>query len=623
MMVTCALALSLSAAVEFEGEVGRVSRVPDPAAAPYSDCGYTFEVRVKGQNGGSPLPRDVVLIATAFTGRKLDPAPRFLPGERVRFTVTAYDDAPDPLRQRQTADDLAAFDSPQYFVDKAERIELFNPDWSADYNPPAETLPAPPAFPFFERTAEAEADRRKFMEEDLVYLRGLRDTLGGGDFAKWNAEVAPRRAAYAAKTVDKWVGNTYFKTGGWAFGGTFEDTASFRAAVLAMNAYLRERNIDLIVIRIPGRAEICADFFDPELKGSIVNPAYYQLQEYLLEHDVEYVDLTRAMVEHRLDHETPYWYFEPGEGHAAEGGCMVVADEITRRIARYHFPETLPADAATVTVDGMYKHAPGNPAFDPAKPIPVTAIHAGGRPLPIAEDGGSPLLLMGDSFFTHPSMRDGATIQHYTAWKSKVVPDLMCRMSAGSGLPRFLSCKGDEYLAPRRVVVWVTKPDTEFSKVIPFLPPVYYSKKELLRSIEGAELAKLDFSVPDGQKVTSFYSGDDGGVFKVVPLKFKDLSEHGSGPAGALTLDVSEYLGKYSHLLVDFHLAWNWTVGCEVSCGKWSDYSYLSLSDYSRRASYLVPLEAGSIKFDYRVVKVLRGLTLTIKRINIYGVEPK
>ncbi len=618
-----ALPFAAFAAIEFEGEVGRVSGIPDPAAAPYADCGYTFEVKVKGQNGGEALARDIVLIATAFTNRKLDSAPRFMPGERVRFVATPFDEAPDALRQRQTADDLAAFESPQYFVDKAERIELFNPDWAADYVPPSETLPEPPAFPFFERTAEAEADRRKCMADDLAYLRGLRDTLGGGDFAKWNAAVAPRREAYAAKTLEKWVGGTYFKTGGWAFGGTFEDTESFRDAVLAMNAYLRARNIDLIVIRIPGRAEICADFFDPELKLSIVNPAYYQLQEYLLEHDVEYVDLTQEMVKHRLDYEAPYWYFEPGEGHAAEGGCKVVAAEISRRIARYHFPETLPSDAKIVTVEGMYRHAPGNPAFDPAKPIPVSAVHVGSRPLPIAEDGASPLLLMGDSFFTHPSMRDGATIQHYTAWRSRVVPDLMCRMSAGSGLPRFLSCKGDEYLAPRRVVVWVTKPDTEFSRVIPFLPPVYYSKKELLRTIEGAELAKLDFRAPDGRKVTSFYSGDDGGVFKVVPLKLKDLSEHGSGPAGTLTLDVAEYQGKYSHLLVDFHLAWNWTVGCEVKCGKWSDYSYLSLSDYSRRADYLVPLEAGKIEFDYRVVKVLRGQTLAIKKINIYGVEPK
>ncbi|MDD4818486.1 MAG: hypothetical protein PHI85_11020 [Victivallaceae bacterium] len=613
--------------IELEGEIGFVSDYPSPEAADYPDCGYSFSLTVKGVgDAGYALPGEIAVIATAFTGRKLSPQAGFERGERVRLKLIPFEEADETLRARQTADQIADVTMPQFFLVGGERVGLFDPVWAADFTPVEnDELPVPPAFPFFERTPAQEAERTRFINEDLAYIDGLLNEIGGGDFSKWNAALKPLREEYGGTVAEKWVGKTWFKTGGWVFGGTFDDTASFRSAVMAMNDYLRSRNVDLIVMRIPGRAEICADLFNPEIRRSVVNPAYYELQKYLLEHDVEYVDLTAAMVARRLEYTAPYWYFEPGEGHAAEGGCRVVASEISRRIARYDLPRDLPAAAELKTIDGMYHYPAGNPDFDPSKPIAVSAVWLNGRPLPIAEDGDSPLLLMGDSYFTHPSMTQGATIQHYTALESRVVPDLLCRMSAGNGLPRFLSRKGDGYLAPRRVVVWVTKPDTVFKKIIPFDPPVYFSRRELLRSISGAELKSLDFSGngPDGAPFAGFYSDEDGGVFKLVPSNLGTLEKNGSGPAGTLKMDVGEFAGKYKYYQVEMRMAWNWTVTCEVSCGDWSDVSFLSLSDYSRRVEYLVPAssEADTIRFDYRMVKVLRGKTMTIKSIKIYGVD--
>ncbi len=613
-------------AIELEGEIGFVSEYPAPEAADYPDCGYSFSVTVKGApDTGCELPEEISVIATAFTGRRLSEQAGFGRGERVRLTVVPFDEADETLRTRQTADQINDVTLPQFFLLEAKRIELFDPVWAADFTPVENLeLPVAPDFPFFERTAAQERERERAIRADLDYIAELVDMVGGGDFAGWNAKLKPLREKYAETVAEKWVGNTWFKTGGWVFGGTFDDTASFRSAVLSLNEYLRSRNIDLIVMRIPGRAEICADLFEPEFRRSIVNPAYYELQRYLLEHDVEYVDLTAAMTAHRLDSVAPYWYFEPGEGHAAEGGCRVVASEIARRIKRYDLPRDLPSGVELKTIDGMYNYPAGNSEFDPSKPIAVTAVWLNGRPLSIAEDGRSPLLLMGDSYFTHPSMTQGATIQHYTALESGTVPDLLCRMSAGNGLPRFLSRKGDRYLAPRRVVVWVTKPDTVFKKIIPFEPPVYFERRELLRTISGEALKELDFSPEaDGAPFCGFYSAVDGGVFNLVPSNLGALDKNGSGPAGKLTLDVAEYAGDYKYFQVEMRMSWNWTVTCEVSCGDWSDVSFLSLSDYSRRVDYLVPAAPGAdkITFNYKMVKVLRGKTMSIKSIKIYGVD--
>jgi len=489
--------------------------------------------------------------------------------------------------------------------------------------PAAVELATPPNFPFFQPSSKAVAERQAAMRKDLAYLQNLLAESGFKSWPDWENYLAPKREFYSKNIQEKWVENTYFKTGGWVFSANFAETESFRNAVLAMNDYLKARNIDLIVLRVPGRAEICADLFNPEFKHSIVSPVYYQLQEFLLRHDVEYIDLTQRVVSERLEAVAPYWYIESGEGHAAEGACKSVARELTERLKRYDFTADLPAETTLATVPGMYNYPSGNPNFDTNTPIPVTVVRCGQKPLPIAEDGKSPILLMGDSYFTHPTMREGGTIQHYLAWELKTIPDLLCRMSAGSGLPRFLSRKGDEYLVPRRVVIWVTKPDTVFKRIVPFAPPVYFSYKAPVASYSGEALKTLNWSDHDGREIRHFYTAEDGGELKIVPLTMNDLTTNGSGPAGQLTFDVKPYAGKFDALQVVMRLGWNWTVTTNITCGNFTDYSYLSLSDYSRKVEYLIDLspDAETLEFDFRSVKVLRGLTLSIKRIDIYGVN--
>ena len=621
VLLFAALLAGSASALELEGEIATVSPYPTPEEAPYPDCHYAFSLTVYGQKEGESVPSEIVVVAPLFRDRTSIPANIFRRGERVRLKLVPFEDAPDEERQIQTADAINSLEAPYFFMLSGSRVELYDPVWSANYTPADGYLPpVEPEFPFFERSQEAESLRAAAMSQDLEYLRNLL-AANGGDWDKWNETIAPLRDKLRKSSHSGWFGDTYFKLGGWAFGGKWEDTASFRQSVLAMNDYLRARNIDLIVLRIPGRAEICADLFFPELEGSVTNPMHYQLQEYFLENDVEYIDLTRRMVAERSEFVQPYWYIEPGEGHAAQG-CRVIARELADRIQRYGIERDLPANAEIVHIPGMYKYPAGHPTFSPDDPIPVESIRINDKPLSIAEDGRSQVLLIGDSYFTHPSMRGGATIQHYFAWESGIVPDLLCRMSAGDGLPRFLSRKGDAYLAPRRVVVWVTKPDTIFHNIIPFEPPTYYRERVLLESISGEALKSLDFKSFDDRPLTSFFADEDGGVFKLVPLN-GSLEKDSSGAAGRLTLDVREHAGSYEYILVVMRFAWNWTARIEAVSGDWSDTSLISLSDYSRRADYLIPLtpDAENIIFNFKSVKVLRGLTLTLRKLELYGVN--
>ena len=259
-----------------------------------------------------------------------------------------------------------------------------------------------------------------------------------------------------------------------------EFNAALRAveSIIEFNAALKSRNIDLLVVLIPGRAHVMTDE-SAEFGSGVATrlfPFYDLLNERLLRADVEALNIHEAMVDAYRTGDGPVYL--RSDMHWAPSGIQVAAKKIGKRLSRYDFirdPEGL--GRRFVEESLSINFGPGTDFRDEldadgqlylAESLDVICVrHIDGSH--VEPDMGSPVLLMGDSFVEFFS-GESADLASYIAAEIGMSIARIDGDAAGPRVPRMLSMKGENYIRGKRVVIlaflesYMFKPSTRWTR---------------------------------------------------------------------------------------------------------------------------------------------------------------
>jgi alginate O-acetyltransferase complex protein AlgJ len=98
------------------GEIVRISRVPQPGSAPYTDCLTFAQIKVTAVEAGHYADPILLVALWGMRNDKWLPAARYGPGDRLRLNLVPLKDADTRVRTVQRSDDTDDFDHLPYFA---------------------------------------------------------------------------------------------------------------------------------------------------------------------------------------------------------------------------------------------------------------------------------------------------------------------------------------------------------------------------------------------------------------------------------------------------------------------------------------------------------------------------
>ncbi len=522
-----------------------VSKLPEPRKTNYQNCFFTSIFAVKGIKKGEKISERLEIVFPGFEKKILSPESEFKAGDKLRIEIVPFESLDLKKKQTQQADEIAELDLDVYFAVKSEIVQDFSVELQAP-SPPQEKknsrdLETTP------RTADGSAEvlRRADIEKDKKYIDDLL-VAHGGSWDKWVQELETFRQEYQkanSSKSEKWVADSFFSAGTAYINKT---GLNFVRDMINFKNYLKQFNIDLIIVRVPFKGEICADLFAQLPPDKVSDPRTLEMIRELLENDVETVYVNPLAVQERTNYPLMFWYQKFSESHPAEGMARTVAKAVAERLKRYN-GLTMPEKGSFSLKDESqspqdFKWPNGNPKFPPNESVRFKAVcDPQGNILQIGyNENRSPILLAGNSFLVYPAIKKGASIPHYLAYESGFVPDILYRDGA-HGIGRFVYKMGEQFLAGRKVLVYVADP-TAFLEQVPELPLTATLKNKKLNPIHTAIYNKtnwktLIFSTPPEQK-TEFIE-DEAGNISLIPKN--NLESGKSGTIAAILPDKEEF----------------------------------------------------------------------------------
>lgn len=454
-----------------------------------------------------------------------------------------------------------------------------------------------------------KAARAEAMARDRAKIAQL--VKDHGSFAAMAEKLAPAYAANneaAKKEAAKWFEDGYFTAGPV---GATPVKSNFVKAMTALDRYLKEQGVDLIVVRVPNRNEAAFGLFSENPLPGECNPYFREVQQQLLDADVEYLDGLEIVQRERGKYPLSYWYTIPKEGHPAEGLSMALADLLAGRLNRYQFPAT--GNYHAVTDTEAYKKVnfpPGNPKYDPAKPYSFAAVRAADNSIPlIGENNGSPLLFISDSYGAYPGVKAGASVPHYLLTRIPHQGDWMYRNGSSQGASTFLYRKGLDFVKNRQAVVLLAHPGNlnGVSEIPPselrFIAP---ERMKAAQTIEGAALEEVARANPEifrylADKKCLVFNEVKWGKQPEPGFKLKLPADALAAPMVALELDYAAH--NYAFVT--------------ASCGDSSQIDVLSNSEKVEKQLFVLHRRGDEIEFK---IKYVSPQTI-IKAIRIYAIR--
>ena len=444
------------------------SPVPDPAKSDYADCLYAAEAKVLEVRSHASVDPAIILMLPAFTKRTLCPEASFKTGQVIDVEIIPQGKANERLRTMQRSDSLTRFDLALYHVlsaqpseRKAESFASRTNDHSvSDAKGGKSDQPVPVKYP---SSPKAAREREAAMARDKATIqKALKDN--GGDWEQWYNHLHEfyydlRNQVDASPEDCLLKGQHYFKQLVYRkYKILCQETEGGDPGPLKMlaslNAQLRARGIDLIVVPFPTKEDVNADIFSSKAPADGWFQPYRQkflLQ--LMEADIEVIDLIQPLRAAR--DRFPFVFYDEDDQHPADGAIQVTAEEIAKRLERYDLldgvqPLNLQLKAAEVektSKRGTFKY--------PATRV----VTADGKPLTVPENAGSPVIIMGDSYTRIPHEYlpggDGCALPMHLSHRFGRMPDQLVRMGGSSQAMRLLAREGGDYLAQRRVLIFV------------------------------------------------------------------------------------------------------------------------------------------------------------------------
>jgi hypothetical protein len=452
-------------------QIVRRSPAPDPKRADYADCLYTAEVKVLDIREGRRLSNEILLVLPAFTKRELQPEAAFTAGQLLDVETIPDESASDKLRTMQRADAIDRFDLPVHFAVHAQPSTRSLEELAALHAAGAEeeklapksslvSSAAPVRYPWSARAAEDRRAAIAASREEI--LKAFREN--GSDWAQWNGKIKPMYADLCdqkdANGSELFKGRLEYQE---LIRGSYDKVCNRGDAdepgplmmLKSLNAQLRARGIDLIVVPFPTKEDVQSEEFSKLApKDGWFEPSRQKFLLQLLDADIEVIDLIQPLRAARQ--RFPYVFYDDDDEHPADGGIQVAAEEISKRLARYDLtgqgtkPLHLHLEPAEVQ-----KPTNRGPRTYPASRV----CREDGTMVSIPENSGSPVIIMGDSYVRIPHQYlaggDGCALPMHLAHKLGIVPDNLVRMGGSSQAMRLLAREGGNYLSNRRALVFV------------------------------------------------------------------------------------------------------------------------------------------------------------------------
>lgn len=459
--------------INLEGIIVNLSALPLPEKSDYPDCNYTAMFQVENiLSQDSSIPEKIVLVIPGFRKRKLLTDSIYSSGQRLKVKIELFDDISETLRQIQQADQINSLDYDYYYLYEGIKIEpigtVVQLPTESRKNALTHSTTSIDINKLTPQRGNADKLRKQAIQKDLARINKLL-SKNGGDFKKWYDNLNDVRREYG-KVIEKkdfkWIGDSYFSLKSWALYKEEYLNYDFVSAMIDYNQYLRDRNIDFIVVRVPSMNEVVGDLFIQSFNNTEFNPYLQKFNKILLENDVETIDLVPPLVKNRFKYPLLFWY-QTTDPHPAEGAGRIIARELTDRLKRYNFKAVKTTTVYLVSTtmfpfrDDIYKcdytWPDGNIKYDTSSAASFLGVFSqDGNVLQINENSGSPVLFIGDSFVDYsPNNIRGGSIPQYFYYESGVLPDKFCRYGGATNLFGELIRKGDSFLVNRRVVIFI------------------------------------------------------------------------------------------------------------------------------------------------------------------------
>ncbi len=473
------------------------------------------------------------------------------------------------------------------------------------------------------RTSAMEQARRETVARDLKHVREMLQAAGpAAEYRqKTQAFFEENQTAFRSGAT-KWVKDAYYAAGPVAQNPRF---GNFAEGILALRDYLKEQNVDLIVIRVPSRHEVAfPHFISGKMIPGMLDPAYLQLAEQLLAADVEYIDGLEAMHLHSAEYPLSYWYMLPREGHPAEGLSRILAPVIAERLARYQLPQT--GEYRLDETADLYRkvsYPDGNPHFPAERQVSAArVIDAAGNVPSIEEINTSPILFVSDSYGAYPGVKAGASIPHYVAQLTGHLPDWLYRSGSSGGTPGFVFRKGEDFLKGRLAVVAICHPGNLFgvygtipSKELRAAP----ERWTVLKKFDAKNWTELPAEPAVGSHDRSFAPLPDGEL-QLWPLK--EGAVNGNG--GRLVFPLSrEERETYRGFAVRLCFGSQCYLTVSVTAGAGAHHEYVSVSDFVPELFLPVAAapETENLTLNFQNVSIRGKTASSLKSVELLGLN--
>ena len=171
--------------------------------------------------------------------------------------------------------------------------------------------------------------------------------------------------------------------------------------LIALNRFLLNNGIHLIVIVWPQPNEVAADLFYPELvkEGQYLDIARVELMKELLVNDVEVVDPFPALVKNRFQYPPLLFQAHLYDSLPASGASRIAGEEVANLLKRYNFPKN-DTDKWTLAEIPMRSGR----TYEDKKETAVMMNEKNN-----AFDNKSPILFVGDATCYHPQSQSSVT----------------------------------------------------------------------------------------------------------------------------------------------------------------------------------------------------------------------
>ena len=601
-----------------EGTLSQVSKLPAAEGNAYPDCYYTAILDIAQIVSGRSVPKKIILVLPGFFSRKYAPEAKFKVGDQVSMTVVPFASMPDKVKQTQQADEIEDVDLEFYFPVKITAADAFK----SVPNPIAfkgNVSKAPEPIVSQEIDFKARTARQEQIRNDLKNINKLL-AKHRGNWDKWYDSLNDFRAKYKVQNdakAQKWIGDSFFSAGFIENGKV--DSLKFVKSVIAFKKYLSARNVDLILVRVPQKGEIVDDLFVAAPTDQVTNPYLLRTYKKLLEADVEIItDITPKIKAARLKYPLMFWYQSFREEHPAEGTAMVIAEELAKRLNRYERIKAAPKEVFTlqqgVIPPGSYRWPEGNPRFNPSESVKFSSVFTkNNTALQFKQGTDSPVLVVGSSFISSPSLEQGGNIPSYLAYLTGVVPDVLYRNGSNDAIPRSIAREGDLFLKNRSVCIFPIVPWSVYGELdSPQIIDPMQRDKVLLASYSGRELlSKIKISSDTPKQVFSFSA--DGSLD--IHSRSKDTRN-----GGKFRLKLPGSISEFPFFIIEVENLNKDVATIKVNYIKQTDSVHRSFSQDNLEETFIFKPGAASVA-DFEINNIHPDVATTIKNIKIFGLR--